>query len=314
MKILFAGTPQVAADSLSHILSSPQFAAYEVAAVLTREDAPTGRKRVLTQSPVADVAVAHDIKVIKANRIDTAALEAITAIGAEVAVVVAYGVILKPDALRAIPRGWFNLHYSLLPKYRGAAPVQRAIMAGEEVTGVTLFQLDAGMDTGPVAGMVPAEIQPNDTAGTLLTRLRILGLSLLSEKLPAIAAGLCVFEPQEDSQASFAAKLTRADAQLDFGRSATELQHQIAGCNPEPMAFATLRGESFRVLDARVQDSDTLTAEIGTVQVQNNKVVVTCGAGSLELITVQPAGKKPMSATDWARGQQLPMRFESQHA
>ena len=309
MKILFAGTPEVAAKTLYALLHDPRFGQIEVAGVLTREDAPLGRKRVMTQSPVATVAEAASIPVIKANRIDSQTEAEISSLGADLAVVIAYGVLLKQSTLNLMPKGWFNLHFSLLPELRGAAPVQRALIAGDKVTGVSLFKLDTGMDTGEIAGVVKTEIQPDENAADLLLRLRTLGDSLLAECLPGLAAGTLKTVPQRTEGASLAPKLTRGDAALDFSRSAVELENLVRGCNPEPMAHTVLGEISVRVLRARATNLGSMGLEPGSLFVSEKRLYVACETGQLELIEVQPAGKNPMSASDWARGLSLPAKL-----
>ena len=308
MKIVFAGTPANAAQTLRALANT----AFEVVAVLTRTDAPVGRKRVLTPSAVAVVAAELGLPIIKANRVDESVRLQIQATGAELGVIVAYGALLDQAALDVVEKGWINLHYSLLPKWRGAAPVQRAIMAGDRETGVTLFQLDKGMDTGPVHLQIPTVIEPDENTAELLPRLTNLGISGLAELLPRIAAGLSTPVDQDaDLLASLptADKLTRDDAHIDWTRSAVELENQIKALNPEPMAWTTLDGESFRILEARAlgaTDWQSLADEestVGAAHIEKGRVLVACGQGTLlELKTVQPAGKKPMSSSDWARG------------
>ena len=316
MKIVFAGTPANAAHTLRALSNSP----FEVVAVLTREDAPVGRKRVMTPSPVAELAEELKLPVIKSNVVDDQARSQIQALGAELGVVVAYGALLDEDSLNILPLGWLNLHYSLLPKWRGAAPVQRAIMAGERETGVTIFQLDKGMDTGPIHLQVPTVIEPDETTATLLPRLTELGISGLSELLPRIAAGLASpveQDPRLIATLPTAKKLTREDARIDWDNSAQQIEHQIRGLNPEPMAWTLLEEDVFRILEARAlgaTDWQTLSGEnhsVGNITATKDRVLVSCGGGTLlELKLVQPAGKKPMSSTDWGRGLTTDKRFD----
>ena len=308
MKLVFAGTPANAAQTLRALANSP----FEVVAVLTRTDAPVGRKRVLTPSAVAETATELGIPIIKANRIDEATREEIRASGAELGVIVAYGALLDEKALETLDKGWINLHYSLLPKWRGAAPVQRSIMAGDRETGVTLFQLDKGMDTGPVHLQIPTVIEPDESTADLLPRLTQLGISGLAELLPRVASGLTTpvaQDPQLLATLPTADKLTREDARIDWHLTAVELENQIRGLNPEPMAWTTHEREAFRIIEARalgatdwqaLADEDALE---GAIHVDKGRVIVSCGNGSLlELKIVQPAGKKPMPASDWTRG------------
>ena len=286
--------------------------AFEVVAVLTRPDAPVGRKKILTPSPVAEVALELGLPTIKANRVNDEVREQISASGAELGVIVAYGALLDQSALDALPKGWINLHYSLLPKWRGAAPVQRAIMAGDRETGVTLFQLDRGMDTGAIHLQIPTVIEPHESTADLLPRLTQLGISGLSELLPRIAAELAIPVAQDSellASLPTADKLSRDDARINWQRNAVEIEHQVRALNPEPMAWTTLAGETFRVLEARALGATDWQAlagdstESGAVSIDKDRVLVTCGQGSLlELKSVQPAGKKAMNASDWARG------------
>ena len=308
MKLVFAGTPANAAQTLRALANSP----FEVVAVLTRTDAPVGRKRTLTPSAVAETALELGLPVIKANRIDEATREEIRVTGAELGVIVAYGALLDQKALDLLEKGWINLHYSLLPKWRGAAPVQRSIMAGDRETGVTLFQLDKGMDTGPVHLQIPTVIEPDESTADLLPRLTQLGISGLAELLPRVASGLTApiaQDPELLASLPTADKLTREDARINWHRPAVELENQIRGLNPEPMAWTTHEDEAFRIIEARavgatdwqsLADEDALA---GAVHVDKGRVIVSCGNSSLlELKIVQPAGKKPMPASDWTRG------------
>jgi methionyl-tRNA formyltransferase len=308
LKIVFAGTPLNAAQTLRALANS----AFEVVAVLTRTDAPVGRKRVLTPSPVAIEAEALGIRIIKANRVDSQVREQLVSLGADLGVIVAYGALLDQPALDALPKGWVNLHYSLLPQWRGAAPVQRAILAGDRETGVTLFQLDIGMDTGPIHLQIPTVIEPGETTGDLLPRLTELGISGLGELLPRIAAEMALPTAQDENLIASlptANKLSREDAHIDWNQMAHRIENQIRALNPEPMAWTSLDDEAFRVLEARAlgaTDWQALSGEEltpGSAMISKDRVLVACGGGTLlELKTVQPAGKKPMRANDWGRG------------
>ena len=297
MKILFAGTPEIAVTVLGGLIHS----GHEVASVLTRNDAPVGRKRIVTPSPVAKYATAKNIPTIKANRIDLKTLPAISGSSADLGVVVAYGSILNKQALDSLPEGWYNLHFSLLPKYRGAAPVQRAILNGETETGVTLFRLDEGMDTGPILGQVPTTIAPDETSGELLQRLAHLGVTLLNEQLPRIYAHNQVLSPQPPEGTS-APKLHRDEARIDFSNDAGLICNLIRAVNPEPGAWSTYEGLTSKILSARIVP-DQRDFEIGTVFNLEGKPVVVCGGGSLlEIATIQPSGKSVMTGEAWLRG------------
>lgn len=294
--IVFAGTPPAAALVLQQLVAS----GIEVSAVITKPDAPVGRKKIVMPSAVADFAQMAGLRLIKSHRIDESVLQDLTGLSSRLGVIVAYGSILNEAALSFMTQGWFNLHFSLLPKYRGAAPVQRALQAGEEVTGVTLFRLDAGIDTGQIVSSVQTEIAPDENASDLLHRLAIIGATLLQQELPKIAAGMAVLSQQEGISSS-APKLTRAEAQLDFKLPANQVHNLIRASNPEPGAWIENKGFFLKVHSSRVVAARSLA--IGELVLDQGRVLVGCGQSSvLELLEVQPAGKTRMLATDWYRG------------
>ena len=300
MKVLFAGTPPNAAEVLKGIVE----AGHEVVSVLTREDAPTGRKMILTPSAVAVVATELGIPTIKANRITDEIKVQITQSKADLAIVVAYGIILTQETLDLLPEGWFNLHFSLLPKWRGAAPVQRAIAAGDTEIGVSLFKIDAGLDTGPVLGSVPTRIGPDETSGELISRLTKLGLTLVNAELPKIYSGVMHLKPQigEPSKAS---KPTRLEAKISFDSRAEHIDDLVRAMNPEPMAWCLLNDQPMRVIRSRKAriNFTVLSQQTGSLHSEEGKVFVCCGEDSwLELVQVQPASRNVMSAKDWFNG------------
>lgn len=295
--IVFAGTPQNAARSLADIVA----AGIEVSLVITRPDAPKGRKGVLTESPVAAMAGLLGLKVHKSHSIDAATISAIQASHAQVGIIVAYGSILKNEALAALKHGWYNVHYSLLPQLRGAAPVQHAIIRGFSETGATLFKLDSGVDTGGYISQVRTKIEPGETASRLLERLTSLGVSLIVQDLPAILAGTSV-ELKQEGVSSRAPKLNREDARLNFSKSARELEGIVLGCNPEPGAWALVGEQQIKIHDAFEVDLDEVH-EPGLVFTHGKHIAVSCGENSaLVLREVQPSGKQSMQASDWFRG------------
>lgn len=308
MRLIFAGTPPVAARTLRALVA----AGHDVALVVTRPDAPVGRKQVMTPSAVAMTAADLTIPVFKTTKFDQDAISAVSQTGATLGVIVAFGALLRKDALGCLAHGWVNLHYSLLPHWRGAAPVQRAIEAGDVDTGVTLFQLDEGMDTGPVFASVSTAIEPGETAGRLLERLSELGVSLLLQELPRIESGFATATVQPTGLYPLANKLGRAEAQIDWTLSARQIEHKVRAFNPEPMAHTTFDDQPIRILEALALgsterpslDSQGDVPEVpGLVHVVRDRVSVVCADGSLLLLqAVQPAGKKPMSACDWVRG------------
>jgi methionyl-tRNA formyltransferase len=302
--IVFAGTPANAARTLEHLIQG----GFKVVLVITRPDAPVGRKREITASAVAEVAAKYSIATVKTNKLDSAAVDAIKQSGATLGVVVAYGSLLRKEALDALDLGWFNLHYSLLPKFRGAAPVQHALLSGETETGVTFFKIDEGMDTGAVVGSLKTEINPDETAGELLARLTKLGCTLLSECIPAISAGVATLSEQTGTP-SLAPKISRAEARIDWSKKARSIEALILGCNPEPGAWTELAGESFKVLAARALP-DNAGVKPGALEVSGSNVFVGTGEGVLLLKEVQPASKRAMTAIEWARGLSEEMSFD----
>ncbi|KIC69199.1 methionyl-tRNA formyltransferase [Pseudarthrobacter phenanthrenivorans] len=296
MRVLFAGTPAVAVPSLDALIK----AGFDVVAVLTRPDAPIGRKRVLTPSPVAQRAAELGIDVIHAARVDAEAIDKISAVQPDVAAIVAYGGLVPPPAL-AIPRhGWVNLHFSLLPAWRGAAPVQRAVMAGDEITGAVTFQLEEGLDTGPVFGTLTESVRPQDTAGDLLERLSHSGAVLLAQTLSAIDAGKAAPQPQA-GDVSLAPKLTLEDGHLNWSHPALAISRQARGVTPEPGAWTVLDGQRVKLEPVRLRPEVSGLAP-GAVALQGKVVLVGTGSHAVELTRIQPAGKKMMAAADWARG------------
>ena len=295
MSIVFAGTPENAAVTLRELLR----AGTPISLVLTRPDAPVGRKAIITPSPVALVAEEFKLEVLKTNRVDSSVLERLTERGIRFAIVVAFGVLLKQPALDALPVGWFNLHYSLLPRWRGAAPVQHSLIAGDRESGVTLFKIDAGLDTGPILATSKTEILANETAGDLLTRLSHSGVALLLEQIPLIDSGLFSVRPQDSTQATIAPKLSRNDGKVDFHLSNLQVDAQVRGTTPEPGAWTNFEGQTFKILSTQLSAAEL---DVGVVSRIDGKILVGCGTGSLELRTVQPSGKNAMNAADWFRG------------
>jgi len=302
--IVFAGTPANAARTLEHLIEN----GFRVVLVITRPDAPFGRKRELRPSAVAEVSEKFGIPTLKTNKLDAAAIDRVKDSGGTLGIVVAYGSLLKKPALEALELGWFNLHYSLLPNWRGAAPVQQSLINGDSETGVTLFQIDEGMDTGPIVDALQTTINPDETAGVLLKRLTELGCTLLSASIPAISAGIATLKEQQ-GQASLAPKISREDARIDWNTPAKGIESLIRGCNPEPGAWTLLSGESFKVLRARALP-DTAPLRPGVIEVTGGKVLVGTVDGALLLKEVQPASKRAMDATEWARGLSKEMSFE----
>lgn len=295
MRLIFAGSPAAAVPSLRELLTSE----HEVVAVVTREDAPLGRKRVLTQTPVADAADAAGIRVVKANRLSVVEDE-LRALDVELGVVVAYGGLIREPLLSAPRHGWINLHFSLLPRWRGAAPVQHALIAGDAETGAAVFQLVPELDAGPVFASERMAIGRVQTAGHLLDALSVSGARMLARVVDDIAAGTAVATAQE-GEVTLAPKLALDDARLDWTQPAVRVDARRRGVTPEPGATTTLDGERFKVLDAAIAHG-AAPLDPGHVALRGRAVHVGTADDPLELITVQPAGKRAMPAADWWRG------------
>ncbi|SBS75063.1 methionyl-tRNA formyltransferase [uncultured Microbacterium sp.] len=295
MRIVFAGTPHPAVPSLQAVAAS----AHELVGVVTRGDAPLGRKRVLTPSPVATAGDGLGVPVVKADRLDATATAAIEALRPDLGVIVAYGGLVR-EPLLSLPRhGWINLHFSLLPAWRGAAPVQRSLMAGETVTGASVFQLVPALDAGDVFGDVSYEVPAEATAGDVLADLAERGAALLVDVVDAIAAGTARAVPQT-GEPTLAPKLTIADGALDFTASADAVIARFRGTTPEPGAHTSVGGQRLKVLSAvRGPETDLAAGRLALV---DGAVLVGAHDGTVALRTVQPAGKGPMAAADWWRG------------
>jgi methionyl-tRNA formyltransferase len=303
MRLLFAGTPQPAVPALEALLASPR---HEVVAVLTRPDAPTGRGRRMESSPVRRIAQAHGVEVLTPRRPrDPEFLERLAELAPDACPVVAYGGLIPPAALEIPPRGWINLHFSLLPAWRGAAPVQRALMAGDEITGACTFQLEAGLDTGPVYGTITEEVRRTDTSGDLLERLSIDGARLLAATLDGIEDGTLHAVPQPSEGVSLAPKVSVEDARVDWKTPATHIDRQVRACTPAPGAWTTLGGERVKLFPLSPLPG-AAEVEPGRIVLDKRGMAVGTGSGHLvRLGDVQPQGRKRMGAADWARGLRL---------
>jgi methionyl-tRNA formyltransferase len=306
LRLVFAGTPEPAVPSLRALLASR----HEVAAVVTRPDAPSGRGRHLHRSPVAEVADEHGVEVLQpAKASDPEFLGRLSEIGPDCCPVVAYGALLRPAAL-AIPRhGWVNLHFSLLPAWRGAAPVQHAVLRGDEVTGACTFEIEEGLDSGPVYGSVTESIGPRDTSGDLLARLAESGATLLVATIDAIADGTAKAVPQPADGVSLAPKITVADAEVRWSEPALAVDRRVRACTPAPGAWTTFRGQRLRL--GPVEPATEVVADLtsgaaalsaGEVHAGKHEVLVGTATHPVRLGTVQPPGKRPVPAEDWARG------------
>jgi methionyl-tRNA formyltransferase len=298
VRIVFGGTPDVAVPSLDAFVDSR----HELAAVVTRPDAPSGRGKKLTASPVARRAAELGIEVLKPQRPrEEEFIARLTELAPDCCPVVAYGALL-PQRVLDIPRnGWVNLHFSLLPAWRGAAPVQHAILAGDQTTGATTFRIVLELDAGPIFATVSEPIGPDDTAGDLLHRLSLSGARLLVDTLNGIEEGTLTPMPQPDpdAQVSYASKITVEDAQIDWTQPAEVTDRLIRACSPAPGAWTTFDGDRFKINSAQISD---VIRPPGALEITKRSVRVGTGTRALELGEVQAQGKKPMAAADWARG------------
>lgn len=301
MRVVFAGTPEPALPTLESLVSSR----HELVGVVTRPDAPVGRGRRLQASPVGARAQELGLDVVKPDTArDPGFADWLRGRDADIVVVVAYGALI-PKAVLEIPRhGFVNVHFSLLPAWRGAAPVQRALMAGQQTTGVTVFELVPALDAGPVYRTRADAIAPDDTTGTLLTRLAGVGADLLLETLDAVEAGERPV-PQPDEGITLAPKVGVDEARIDWSASARQVSNLVRGTSPAPGAWTTLDGERFKVLAALpvpAGEADDLAP--GELRATRRQLLAGTGDGVLELVQVQAFGKKAMAGADWARGTQ----------
>jgi methionyl-tRNA formyltransferase len=302
MRLVFAGTPEVALPSLRALIASERHA---VVAVVTRPDAPAGRGRHLVRSPVGALADEHGIEVLTPAKAGAPEfLDRLREINPDCCPVVAYGALL-PQRTLDIPRhGWVNLHFSLLPAWRGAAPVQASVRAGDEITGASTFRIVKELDAGPVFGTLTVEVGPHETAGELLDRLAVAGANLLVATLDGIEDG--TLEAREQPAAdgvSYASKITVDDAHLDFGHPALAVDRLARAVTPEPGAWAVFRDERLKLGPVRLSDVDDLAA--GEIRVERKRVLVGTSTVAVQLGDVQAPGKKRMAATDWARGSRI---------
>jgi methionyl-tRNA formyltransferase len=298
MRLVFAGTPEVALPSLDAIAAS----SHELVAVVTRPDAPAGRGRRVARSPVGAWADERGIEVLTPARPkEEPFLARLAEIAPECVPVVAYGALVPPAALSIPQQGWINLHFSLLPAWRGAAPVQHALLHGDENTGASVFQLEAGLDTGPVFGTLVEKVQAGDTAGDLLDRLATAGAGLLISVLDGIAAGTLRAVAQPADGVSHAPKITVADAEVRWHEPAFAVDRRIRACTPTPGAWTTRRGERIKLGPVQVvADGPRLAA--GNILADRGTVLVGTATDPVMLGDVRAAGKRAMPAADWARG------------
>jgi methionyl-tRNA formyltransferase len=297
MRIIFAGTPSNAAHTLDALVEN----GLEVVGVLTREDAEVGRNKTLTESPVALAAARHGIETFRSNRISAEAISWVEGLGADLGVIVAYGSILKKPILEAPAMGWINLHYSLLPKFPGAAPVQHAVLNGETTTGVTVFRLDEGIDTGPILAQAKLQIGKDQSSGELLEALTQLGSDLLLDTLANFEKRISTQQLQQVPTGEVVAgKISRSSARMNCSQPATAVHNFVRAMNPEPVAWFDYQGSPVRVLETALSEKVDLAT--GDATLMAGELILGCLEGAVKLVRVQPAGKKEMSGADWFRG------------
>lgn len=301
MKVIFAGTPDIAVPTVQALYDS----AHEVVAVLTRPPARRGRGRAVRRSPIAEWANAHGIPVIEAATLeDPDVLSAIARSSAELGVVVAYGALIPQNVLDMLDHGWINLHFSQLPRWRGAAPIQRAIEAGDTKTAIDVFQLEAGLDTGPIFFSRAVEITPHITGGELLDELSRIGAHDVVDVVSHIQAGTAISVPQSDEGKTYARMVSTPELKIDFRRTAVQIHNLVRAWAPKPGAWTILpNGRRLKILATEIGQEHNLKP--GELAITHEQVAVGTGKGSLIIKTVAPAGKSHMAATDWTRGARL---------
>ena len=303
MKILFMGTPDFAVFSLKALIE----AGHEIVGVVTQPDKPKGRGYTLTPPPVKVVATEHNIPVYQpATLRDDAFASLLSKLDPEICVVVAFGKILPENVLKYPKYGCINVHGSLLPEYRGAAPMQRAIIDGKDVTGITTMYMDVGLDTGDMLLRREVEILENDNFEDIHDKLGVCGAKLIAETLAALESGSAVRIPQDESKATYAQKITKADCLIDFSKSAKEVHDRIRGLSPIPLSFThTPDGKILKITSALISDRDNIKGEAGRVISLDGGITVACGRGAVTLTGVVPEGKGRMGAIDFIRGRKV---------
>lgn len=300
MRILFMGTPDIAAESLAALLA----AGHEVCGVFTRRDKPVGRKQILTAPPVKQLAVEHGLPVYQPRTLrDGSSDDLIKELAPDIIVVVAYGCIIPPQLLHVAKYGCINLHVSMLPKYRGSAPIQWAVLNGDTGTGVTIMQLDEGLDTGDILMVEPVAIDPEETSGSLFDRVSAVGARTLVTALEKIEAREFVPQKQDDAAATLAPPLTKDTARFDFTQDAAHIHNWVRGMNPWPMAWFEQDGKRIKVLECHLAPNEQ-NAVPGTV-LSLKPLTIAAAGGAVSLLTVTPEGGKPMAGTAWAAGRRL---------
>ncbi|WP_348734297.1 methionyl-tRNA formyltransferase [Rheinheimera texasensis] len=297
LRIIFAGTPDFAARHLQALLDSE----HQVIAVYTQPDRPAGRGQQLQASPVKQLALAQNIPVFQPKSLKKApAQQQLAALEADLMVVVAYGLILPQVVLDTPKLGCINVHGSLLPRWRGAAPIQRALWAGDSETGVTIMQMDAGLDTGAMLSIASLPIEASDTSATLYEKLAVIGPKALTDALQDLPALQTKAQPQQDSAANYAEKLSKEEAQLDFNKAAVALEREIRAFNPWPVSYLQLGTQQLKIWQARVEAGTAQPGQV--VRVDKKGIAIGTADGLLVIEQLQPSGKKAMAVTDFLNG------------
>ncbi|MEM1081923.1 MAG: methionyl-tRNA formyltransferase [Pseudomonadota bacterium] len=303
MNILFAGTPEFACAPLSALLDQ-----HRPVAVLTQPDRPAGRGRSLTPSPVKQLALAHDLNVLTPTSLNDQTIErTLAALQPDLMITAAYGLLLPPSVLDLPTHGCWNLHASILPRWRGASPIQQAILAGDTHTGIALMQMDKGLDTGDVRYLKTLDILPDETAGALQQRLSALAADTLSQALEELSQGtLAPAQPQDHDQATHAPKIRKHDAMIDWTQSAEQLARNIRAYHPWPVAHGQLDGEPVRIHQAQALQADATDQTPGAIDYSApaKSLHVHCGQGQLKIDTIQSPGRRPMAGADWLHAHQ----------
>ena len=300
MKLVFLGTPDFAVPSLERIIASK----HEILAVVTQPDKPVGRNNVLTPPPVKVCALKHGLKVLQYNKIRTEGVGDLKNLAPDIMVTCAFGQILSQEIIDIAPRGIINVHASLLPKYRGAAPIQYSVINGDTETGVTIMQTEAGIDTGDILSVEKTPIYPDETAGELFERLSELGAKLIVETLDKIEAGKITPVKQDETKATHVKMLTRETGKIDWTKSAKDIKNLVRGTNPWPAAHTFLNGKTLKIFAVNTLDGD-FDGQIGEVLRADKKLVVKCGQGAVEILEIQSDGGKRMSATAFDAGRKI---------
>jgi methionyl-tRNA formyltransferase len=300
MRVLFFGTPRFAVPTLERLLASR----HTVVGVVTQPDRPRGRGQLYSASPVKEVAQRHDVPVFQPTTLkDESWQSEMRALNADIGVVVAYGRILPQTLLDIPPRGLINVHASLLPRWRGAAPIHRAVLAGDAVTGVTIMRVVLALDAGPMLSTVKTEITAADTSETVELRLAGAGAALLVETLDRMESGPVPETPQDESRVTYAERLQRSESTIDWSRPAVELDRQVRGLQPWPLAVAHIAGRNVALLHSAVMSDAAASASPGTiVRASGDDLHVACGAGVLAITQVKPEGRRPMPARAFLNG------------